>query len=519
MNTFISIAIDGPSGSGKSTIAKIVSKKLGYTYIDTGAMFRAIALYMLEEGISPEDVESVTKQLNKIQIELQYKNGVQHIFLNGRDVSDLIRKEEVGNGASAVGKIPAVRSHLLLLQRNLAKKQNIIMDGRDIGSVVLPNADLKIYLTASVKVRATRRYKELVERGTDCVYSQIEEEIRARDAQDMNRDIAPLKQCEDAVLLDSSDMTLEEVVKRIIALIDEVESQIGYTKEKEDGQVTKSTRQVILARSAGFCFGVERAVQKVYQESDKNKQVYTLGPIIHNEEVVRDFQKRGVQVISNEHNLVKDGTLIIRSHGVTKEVLDTCKSGKMEVIDATCPFVTKIHKIVKRESEEGRIVIIVGNPTHPEVVGIKGWGNNDTFAVNSYEDFIKLDLDYARSISIVAQTTYNYNKFQEIVDKIIELGYDIKCFNTICNATQERQAEAKELAAKVEVMIVIGDKSSSNTQKLVEICQKECEKTIFIQTIGDLNPDDLISVKSVGITAGASTPNHIIEEVYSNVRS
>ena len=278
-------------------------------------------------------------------------------------------------------------------------------------------------------------------------------------------------------------------------------------------------KKVQLAKTAGFCFGVEKAVEKVYKEAKKkNKKVYTLGPIIHNEEVVKDLEQKGVNVIANENELKEDGTIIIRSHGVTREVLDKCKKSGMEVVNATCPFVTKIHLIVKREVEEGHRVVIIGNPKHPEVVGIKGWGDERTVAVNSYEEFMKLELDFEERLSIVAQTTYNYNKFQEIVDKIGEIGYDIKCFNTICNATQERQVEARKLASEVDTMIVIGDKSSSNTAKLVEICKQECENTIFIQTLDDLNLKDLDTVQSIGITAGASTPKQIIEEVHSNVR-
>ena len=278
-------------------------------------------------------------------------------------------------------------------------------------------------------------------------------------------------------------------------------------------------KKVQLAKTAGFCFGVEKAVEKVYKEAKKkNKKVYTLGPIIHNEEVVKDLEQKGVNVIANEDDLKEDGTIIIRSHGVTREVLDKCKKSGMEVVNATCPFVTKIHLIVKQEVEEGHRVVIIGNPKHPEVVGIKGWGDERTVAVNSYEEFMKLELDFEERLSIVAQTTYNYNKFQEIVDKIVEIGYDIKCFNTICNATQERQVEARKLAAEVDTMIVIGDKSSSNTAKLVEICKQECENTIFIQTLDDLNLKELDTVQSIGITAGASTPKQIIEEVHSNVR-
>lgn len=279
--------------------------------------------------------------------------------------------------------------------------------------------------------------------------------------------------------------------------------------------------KVELAKSAGFCFGVEKAVNTVYEEAKKeNEIVYTLGPIIHNEEVVKDMKKRGVEAVKIEDlDLLPKGTVIIRSHGVSREVYNFVKNSGHRVVDATCPFVKKIHAIVSVQSGKGKTVVIIGNPDHPEVMGIKGWGDKNTYAVENIEQFINLDLKKDEEIIIVAQTTFNHKKFQEIIDKISLLGYDVRCFNTICNATQERQAEAKKIASNVDAMIVIGDKKSSNTGKLVEICQEECKNTVFIQTLEDLNYDALLSVDSVGITAGASTPKHIIEEVQNIVRS
>ena len=279
--------------------------------------------------------------------------------------------------------------------------------------------------------------------------------------------------------------------------------------------------KVELAKSAGFCFGVEKAVNTVYEEAKKeNEIVYTLGPIIHNEEVVKDMKKRGVEAVKMEDlaSLPK-GTVIIRSHGVSREVYNFVKNSGHRVVDATCPFVKKIHAIVSVQSGKGKTVVIIGNPEHPEVMGIKGWGDENTYAVENIEQFINLGLKKDEEIIIVAQTTFNHKKFQEIIDKISLLGYDVRCFNTICNATQERQAEAKKIASNVDAMIVIGDKKSSNTGKLVEICQEECKNTVFIQTLEDLDYGALLSVDSVGITAGASTPKHIIEEVQNIVRS
>lgn len=279
--------------------------------------------------------------------------------------------------------------------------------------------------------------------------------------------------------------------------------------------------KVELAKSAGFCFGVEKAVNTVYEEAKKgNDIVYTLGPIIHNEEVVKDMKKRGVEAVRIEDlaSLPK-GTVIIRSHGVSREIFNFVKRSGHRVVDATCPFVKKIHAIVSVQSGKGKTVVIIGNPEHPEVMGIRGWGDENTYAVENIEQFINLELKKDEEIIIVAQTTFNHKKFQEIIDKISILGYDVRCFNTICNATQERQAEAKKIASNVDAMIVIGDKKSSNTGKLVEICQEECKNTVFIQTLEDLDYGALLSVDSVGITAGASTPKHIIEEVQNIVRS
>ena len=279
--------------------------------------------------------------------------------------------------------------------------------------------------------------------------------------------------------------------------------------------------KVELAKSAGFCFGVEKAVNTVYEEAKKgNDIVYTLGPIIHNEEVVKDMKKRGVEAVKIEDlaSLPK-GTVIIRSHGVSREIFNFVKRSGHRVVDATCPFVKKIHAIVSVQSGKGKTVVIIGNPEHPEVMGIRGWGDENTYTVENIEQFINLELKKDKEIIIVAQTTFNHKKFQEIIDKISLLGYDVRCFNTICNATQERQAEAKNIASNVDAMIVIGDKKSSNTGKLVEICQEECKNTVFIQTLEDLDYDALLSVDSVGITAGASTPKHIIEEVQNIVRS
>ena len=209
------IAIDGPAGAGKSTIAKRVSGELSFIYVDTGAMYRSIALYLLRKDISATDVEAVKVALEDIEIAIQYVNGEQHVLLNGEDVSGQIRTEEVGNMASKSSALPCVRAKLLELQKKLAREHDVVMDGRDIGTNILPDAQLKIYLTASVDTRASRRYKELIEKGTDCDLEAIKKDIEQRDYQDMHRETAPLMQAKDAVYLDSSDMTIDQVVEKI----------------------------------------------------------------------------------------------------------------------------------------------------------------------------------------------------------------------------------------------------------------------------------------------------------------
>lgn len=212
------IAIDGPAGAGKSTIAKIVAKKLGFIYVDTGAMYRTMALACYRDGIKAEEEEKVVEKCNNVDITLGYENGTQKVYLNGEDVSELIRQEEIGNMTSAIAVYPPVRKILVAMQQELAKKNNVVMDGRDIGTAVLPGADLKIYLTASARTRAERRYKELIEKGQSCDIDEIEKDIEERDYRDMHRDVSPLKQAEDAVLVDSSDMNIEQVVDEIIKL-------------------------------------------------------------------------------------------------------------------------------------------------------------------------------------------------------------------------------------------------------------------------------------------------------------
>jgi cytidylate kinase len=215
----INIAVDGPAGAGKSSVSKLTAKKLGYIYVDTGALYRTVGLYSIRRGIDTKNAEKVTETLKNIEVKLGFVNGEQHVFLNGEDVSEDIRTPEASMGASNVSAIPAVRDFLFDLQRDIAKNNNCIMDGRDIGTVVLPDAQIKIFLTASPESRARRRYKELIEKGENVNYDDVLNDINQRDYQDMHREIAPLKQAEDAVLFDDSDYDVEESAVRMLEII------------------------------------------------------------------------------------------------------------------------------------------------------------------------------------------------------------------------------------------------------------------------------------------------------------
>ena len=278
--------------------------------------------------------------------------------------------------------------------------------------------------------------------------------------------------------------------------------------------------EIRLAECAGFCFGVRRAVDTVYEQVKTGKTIYTYGPIVHNEEVVRELADLGVKVLESREELEKldEGSVIIRAHGVPEEIYNIIKDKGLECIDATCPFVKRIHSIVKQESENGSHIVVIGNAGHPEVEGIVGQCKDDVTVLEDVEDAENFIPPHGKKFCVVAQTTYNYNKFHYIVEIFDKKGYNSTAVNTICNATEERQRSARSLASEADVMIVIGGKHSSNTRKLYDICKEECAETYYIQTLDDLHLELPKAARLVGITAGASTPNKLIEEVQNYVR-
>lgn len=280
-------------------------------------------------------------------------------------------------------------------------------------------------------------------------------------------------------------------------------------------------KEVVLCENAGFCFGANRGYNAVEEALKENVPLYTFGPILNNSFIVENFEKQGVKVVNNveEFKNLPKGKIIIRSHGVSKDVFEALENTGFDIFDATCPFVKRIHRIVAKESAEGKVIVVIGNPNHPEVKGIVGWSETPSFVIENTEDAKAFKCDNEDKICIVSQTTFNRNKFEELVEILTDNCYNISVMNTICDATSVRQSEAEKLSKRADVMIVIGDRQSSNSKKLFEICSANCEKTYFIQELGDI-VGRLPKVSGlVGITAGASTPKYIIEEVQSYVRN
>lgn len=275
--------------------------------------------------------------------------------------------------------------------------------------------------------------------------------------------------------------------------------------------------KIVVAKTAGFCFGVNRAVDTVYQNIEhQDSDIYTLGPIIHNNQVVNELRSKGVQAVQNIDEIQSSRPrLIIRTHGVSKNVYNDIQEKKIQCVDATCPYVKKIHRIVEQYHENGYLIIIVGNPDHPEVKGINGWCNNTAVILDDVKDIeqVKDRLLHSEKICVVAQTTINRDKWDKITEILKNNCKEVEIFDTICNATNLRQAEAAKIAKEVDIMFVIGGKHSSNTQKLVEICKMYCDNTYHIETFEDLPQSIVYFNKKIGVTAGASTPAWIIKEV------
>lgn len=297
--------------------------------------------------------------------------------------------------------------------------------------------------------------------------------------------------------------------------------------------------EIIVGKFAGFCFGVKRAVEMAEKESeDKSGEIYTLGPIIHNEKVISYLKEKGIEVLEDENaaKIVKNATVIIRSHGVSPNVYEILKNNNCKIVDATCPFVKKIHNLVNENSQNGEMIVIVGNKNHPEVQGIIGYINGEYTILESEEDALTFienkelderayvrggirDTQGAVKVCVFSQTTFNSFKYKNIIDIISKKYYNMNVFTTICNSTEERQHEAFEMSKKCTKMLILGSKTSSNTKKLFDIASKNCDQTFFVDDISEIKKIYLNENDVIGVCAGASTPSNFIGEVVSYART
>ncbi len=491
------IAIDGPAGSGKSTIAKLVARNLDFVYIDTGAMYRALALKAACNSIAFEDEQAMSEMMNHTYFSL----SEQGITLDGVPLGEEIRTREVSMLSSDIARYPYVRAYLTEQQRNLSKQGNVIMEGRDIGTVVLPDAELKIFLTASVEERAKRRLMQLSDSGQRADFLTILSEIEERDRNDSTRELAPLKPAEDSILLDTTGVIIEEIVEKISTLA--IKRQRTY-----------------LARSVGFCYGVDRAVNEAMKLLKSGKRIFATGEIVHNERVINLLRDMGLEIV-NEKDLQerREGVAIIRAHGIDPKSEKKLREVFDEVIDLTCPIVYNVFSLAVDLQTQGNFVVVFGKKNHPEVVALSG-RLREYMIVEPGEDYqtIVNRLSGKGKIAVISQTTMSCDDFSEFSDFLVGNSKErVSIYNTICRVTMERESEARRLAEIADTVIVIGGRNSSNTRKLVDIVGKLGKHALHIQDIRDL--PEKSKMGKIGLISGTSTPYEQIQNILDYIEN
>ncbi len=484
------IAIDGPAGSGKSTVARLVASSLDFVYIDTGAMYRALALKAKRANVSFSDRKSMADLMSHTYFSLSDSG----ITLDGNPLGEEIRTREISLLSSEIAKYPYVRDFLTEQQRNLSKQGNVVMEGRDIGTVVIPEAELKIFLTASARERARRRLAQLNASGVEADFEEILAEIERRDHNDSTRTVAPLKAASDAIELDTTNLSVDEVVSAIVSL-------------------AERRQRVRLARSVGFCYGVDRAVSETTKLLKSGKKVYATGEIVHNEKVMNDLKELGLEMI--EDSLLSErhgGVVIIRAHGIDPASEEKLRRVFDEVIDLTCPIVYNVFSLAVDLEQQGNFVLVYGKKNHPEVTALSG-RLKDYLIVEPGEDYdsVLKKLEGKERVAIVSQTTMSsvdFDSFASFVQS--RLGERVTVYNTICKVTIQRESEAERLARISDTVIVIGGRNSSNTKKLVKIVERLGKKALHVTDLKDLPRGDM---GKVALISGTSTPYEQIQKI------
>lgn len=489
------IAIDGPAASGKSTTARHLARLLGYAYLDTGAMYRACALKAKRLGLELRDEQAVNAMLGDLDIRIETDGQANLIRLDGEDVSAAIRDNDISALASAISALPAVRHKMVELQRKMAADGGVILDGRDIGTYVFPDADLKFFLTATPEVRAQRRWLELQKKGVEADLEQVLADLVERDRNDASRALAPLAKAADAIEIDTGSLSVNG---QVLALYQIILDSSGEPL-------------VLLAEHSGFCFGVRRAINLALEAKQAGKTVCTVGELIHNPRIVRELNEQGINACP-EIAAVSKQVVVIRSHGIARQDLDSLVANGNEIIDATCPYVKRTQELVASMADYP--VLILGDAEHPEVKAMLSYGNENTRVVQPDTD---LGGQTWPKLCVVCQTTQKIANLRALADKLLPAALELRIFNTICLATTQRQESALALAARSDLMIVIGGRNSANTRMLKELCEARTT-AVHIESADELHVGLLEGKQRIGLVAGASTPASQVIEVFNQIK-
>lgn len=494
----IIVAIDGPAASGKSTTAMLLAKKLGFMYLDTGAMYRACALQALREGIQLQDSDAINDLMNRIQLSVKQSCDNNLIFLADEDVSSAIRSPEISALASAISALPEVRHKMVNLQRKLGSEGGVVLDGRDIGTVVFPDAECKFFMVADLLERAKRRFLELQAKGCETPLEKVMADLEERDKADSSRAMAPLKPAPDAVLIDTSSLSINAQVELLHQVIVNI---AGYPAN------------IRLAKYSGYCFGVRRAIQLAMGAATEGKEVVCYGELIHNPTVGKQLSEKGIKVVT-DIDLIVNSIVIIRSHGITASDYNKLIANGNEIIDTTCPYVKRTHELLRCAVAEGYPVVVLGDSKHPEVIGMLSYGDEKTQVVAPGEEIVPVA---GNRLCVISQTTQQVQNLVSLVSSVLPRYNELKVYNTICLATSQRQCAASELAKNSDLMIVIGGYNSSNTRALASLCENIC-LTHHIESDLELEGIDFSGYGRIGLSAGASTPEEVIIKVYNKIK-
>ena len=527
MKQKIIVAIDGFSSCGKSTMAKELAKYAGYIYVDTGAMYRAVSLFAIRNGWMTDTVineEELQKHIGEIEISFKTnEDGQQETYLNGENVEQKIRTLEVANGASRVSTIGFVRRELVRQQQAMGMEKGIVMDGRDIGSVVFPEAELKIFLTASPEIRAKRRYDEMIAKGEEPDYQEVLANVIERDDRDQNRTESPLIKADDAVVIDNSTLTREEQREKLRKLFDVKTLQADELLLGQNNLKVSNMSNIEIDAKSGFCFGVINAIKRAEEELGKNEKLYCLGDIVHNGQEVKRLADLGLETVDYEQfKQLHDVKVLFRAHGEPPSTYEIAKNNNITLVDASCPVVLRLQKRIKaayEKSEDSDQILIYGKNGHAEVIGLLGQTNESAIVIENEDDLRKVD--FTKNIRLFSQTTKPLDGFNHLVKTISErISPDahFEYSDTICRQVANRMPNIANFALKNDIVIFVSGKKSSNGKVLYEHSKKVNSNTFLISDPEEIDGLNLDTTKKIGICGATSTPSWLMEAVANRIR-